>query len=391
MVINFKRKIQPFTFSRYSIYDGAQLNPCGGGVTTLTDRKEVIELIEREYLPKILGFAYKNTNRREDAEDLAQDIALQLLTAVNAGKRADNWNAFVWSVSGRTLCKWLRKKKRGETVYLSDTLPDLGERVGDALTRREEKSLLLREIGMLSQKYREAVVLHYFDGRTCEEIAQTLGRSAGTVKWWLHGARKYIEEGMDTVREYGMRSVKPGTLKMSCQYAPGADYEPMSCAMRKSAQNILLAAYQNPMTAAELSAELGISAPYIEDEVEYLAYNQLMAKTPGEKYQTDFVILPGDDPTTATEIYKSCFPGYSDALLAFAEKHMETLCSGRFNRAGFSWERLLWVYLHLFTEACLDKFRCGSCKTVTYNDVPDRPNGGKWIALGFENMFYSER
>ena len=62
---------------------------------------EYIVLLE-QYLPRIFGFSVMKTNSRAEAEDLSQDIAYQVLRAINAGKKIENFNAFVWSVSNRT-------------------------------------------------------------------------------------------------------------------------------------------------------------------------------------------------------------------------------------------------------------------------------------------------
>jgi hypothetical protein len=250
----------------------------------------------------------------------------------------------------------------------------------------EDISVLRRELALLAGKYRQTVILHYFEGKTCEEIALIIGKPSGTVKWWLHEAKRFIKEGMNTMREFGEKSYKPANLAMSCQMQPGADMEPMSCAKRKSAQNILLAAYKQPLSVQELALELGISAPYIEDEAEYLTAQQLMKKS-GDKYQTDFVILPDSSAGIIESIYETCFPGYFDELIALLEANKEKLMSEPFNPAGFSWDRLLWVYLHLFTDINLCEFRRRVCKVVMWDDVPDRPNGGKWIAIGWGNIF----
>ena len=156
----------------------------------------------------------------------------------------------------------------------------------------------------MSGNHRKAVVMHYFDNMSCDEIGHILGKSSGTVKWWLHDARIAIEKGMNIMREYGEKSYRPGKLFMSCTGNPENNDEPMTCAKRKSAQNILLAAYNEPLTIIELCDELGISAPYIEDEVESLVENQFMNEVAKGKYQNDFVILPGNTPNVATKYIK---------------------------------------------------------------------------------------
>lgn len=352
---------------------------------------EAIKQFEEEYMDKVLGFCYQKVNNRENAEDLSAEIALEVLKAIRSGKEIENLGAFVWSVSNHTFFKWLRSRKHSPAAYPDELYVSM-EDIEDEYIRRETENILHREIAMLSEKYRRSVVMYYFEGKSCDEIGALLGKSGGTVKWWLHNARNFIKEGMNAMREYGEKSYHPGTLTLSCQGDAGADNEPMSCAKRKLPQNILLAAYQEPLTIEQLCAELGTPAAYVEDEVENLVSNQLMKEASSGKYQTDFVILPwGEsraDKNMVQRIYEACFPGYYDALMSFLEGHRALLSAGRFNTAGFSWDRLLWVYLHIMTEYVVDRFRAEECRIVSYRDMPDRPDGGRWIALGFNNCSF---
>lgn len=354
----------------------------------MTDRNPP-DFPAEEYLSKILGFCYQKVNSKEDAEDLAQEITLEVLKAMRGGKQIENLNAFIWSVTNHTFCKWLRAKKHGSTSYLTELFAS-PENIEEDYLQKEQRQLLRREIALLSEKYRECVLLHYFDGISCGEIARRLGKSAGTVKWWLYDARRFIREGMSTMRKYGEKSFRPGTLNLSCQGRPGLDCEPMSCVKRKSTQNILLAAYPQALTIEDLCTELGISAPYIEDEVNSLLENQLMKPMGNGTYQTDFVILPGDNCKLGADIYEACFPEYYQNLMAVLEENKDVLCSGRYNTAGFSWERLLWVYIHIITDFILCKYKREECAIAAADRIPVRPNGGCWIALGFENKFIFE-
>ena len=67
------------------------------------------------------------------------------------------------------------------------------------------------------------------------------------------------------------------------------------------------------------------------------------------------------------------------------EEYREALTGPVYNRPGWSWERLLWVYIHLFADEAAERFRNEFTRRVRYADIPQRPNGGKWIALGFVN------
>ncbi len=49
--------------------------------------------------------------------------------------------------------------------------------------RREQEETVRRAVLGLPEKQRAVVVLHYFEGHTCEEISNIVGCSVGTV--WL--------------------------------------------------------------------------------------------------------------------------------------------------------------------------------------------------------------
>ena len=51
-----------------------------------------------------------------------------------------------------------------------------------------------RALAKLRPEYREVVVLRYQEGLTQPEIAEILGIPAGTVKTYLHRARKELAE-----------------------------------------------------------------------------------------------------------------------------------------------------------------------------------------------------
>ena len=58
---------------------------------------------------------------------------------------------------------------------------------------------------------------------------------------------------------------------------------------RKLPGNIIIAAYEKPKTVEELSVELGVGVPYLEDEVEILEKMDLLVKK-GKTYQSNMVV-----------------------------------------------------------------------------------------------------
>ena len=72
---------------------------------------DILRLLETDYFDKILGFCCLRMNTREEAEDLAQDIVLELLKILRRGQTIDSLGAFCWRVSNNLFLKRLRQKK----------------------------------------------------------------------------------------------------------------------------------------------------------------------------------------------------------------------------------------------------------------------------------------
>ncbi len=68
---------------------------------------------------------------------------------------------------------------------------------------------------------------------------------------------------------------------------------PWAVSRRRIPKNILLQASANPLTIEELSTELGIGSPYMEEEVAILLKANLLKKV-GNRYVTNFSIVSGE-------------------------------------------------------------------------------------------------
>ena len=92
-------------------------------------------------------------------------------------------------------------------------------------------------------------------------------------------------------RKLGEKSYNPGTLKLDF-WGNNYNYYHNICD-KKLPQAILLAAYNRPLTQEELSVELGVAMPYLEEELETLETAGLLLKN-GKRYETNIIILTSE-------------------------------------------------------------------------------------------------
>jgi RNA polymerase sigma-70 factor, ECF subfamily len=135
------------------------------------------------FAPMVLSMAERSLGSRSDAEDLAQDVFLNVFRKANTLREPAKLRSFVYSFAIFGLKSELRKRKlRAWLSFLSpEALVDLHCRSIDV----ESRDLLRRFYALLdrlSQRDRLVFGLKELESMTIEEIADVLDISVSTVK-----------------------------------------------------------------------------------------------------------------------------------------------------------------------------------------------------------------
>ena len=248
------------------------------------ERKE-IDLKICDMAKSVLSYCISRTSNRFDAEDLAQDIILEMYKSSANIRNEDAFYGFMWAVAGNVYKQWCRKKSKCEILFRSDECDSYFFRVDEQL------SLLRRELSLLSEKYRKAVVLYYIENKSCSQISDILSVSESMVKYLLFKSRQILKEGITMERTYGEQSYNPKEL--SILYWGNGKKTYNSTLEKRIAQNILFACCNDKLTAEEISLELGVALPYIEDILNELTDCEIL-RLEGRKYYTNIVIFSID-------------------------------------------------------------------------------------------------
>lgn len=159
------------------------------------------ELVSRYATPSI-NFIYRYVQDRALAEDLAQEGFLrvyQRLDTYDAGRKFSSW---FFQVLRNITIDYLRVNRlptssldeleqEGRPTKAIDAESASPE---DAAQQTELADAMNAALARLRPEYREVVVLRYQEGLTQPEIADAVGLPTGTVKTYLHRARKELAE-----------------------------------------------------------------------------------------------------------------------------------------------------------------------------------------------------
>lgn len=179
-------------------------------------------------------------------------------------------------------------------------------------------------------------------------------------------------------REFGKRSYTPEniTFSSSGSYPSGL---PWSVVQRSIPKNILLQASNNPSTLEELSVELGIALPYMEEEVEILHRATLLEKQ-GDKYITNFFILDRD---CRIEIYHALRKGAGERsrlIRDFIDDNLSSIRELGIAGAHIDDNTIRWW---LVPDLIDDLIENTGKEQNTY-EPSKRANGESWGFVGYE-------
>lgn len=149
----------------------------------------------RALTARILG----RTATPDDVEDATQDVFVQAWRALPRFRGDAKFSTWLYRVATNLAIRQWHRSKRRRHVVAEDDLPDAVRLVimdpaaspSDQSERRSQDRALLAAVDALPEKQRIAVLLHYFEDYSCEEMARMIGCSVGTV--WsrlLYGCRK---------------------------------------------------------------------------------------------------------------------------------------------------------------------------------------------------------
>jgi RNA polymerase sigma-70 factor (ECF subfamily) len=160
---------------------------------TAGDHEAFRALLER-YQGAVYHLAYRMLGHPDEAADAAQEIFVRLyrqLARFDARRRFSTW---VLAIATHYCIDQLRRHRLSpvalESIVPWARSPEAGPEQG--AIEREARDEVQQRIRQLPEKLRAVLVLRYWHGLSCAEIAGVLEVPEGTVKTLLHRARKVL-------------------------------------------------------------------------------------------------------------------------------------------------------------------------------------------------------
>ncbi len=341
----------------------------------------------------LMRLATSKCNSQTDAEDLVGDTMLSAFAYIHSGKTIEHPKTWLANTLYHKHNDNLRKQYRSPITVCLDDCPDIPNEENVEYLTSAEAAKVRKELNHLAKITREVLIRFYYGNQSIADIAKGLNIPQGTVKSRLSAGRHQMKKGLETmeIRE----NYLPSQLYLSYGGADGPNGEPMSLVEGDLiAQNLLILAYEKPITVSDLSKAIGIPAAYIEPIIQKLVDGELMVQTSNGKVYTDFIVTK---PQYLLANYKS--------QLDFAHKHFDTVWN--ILQKMLDSISILPVVQNMENEEkikieryallkSLQDFQHYGTGTIEAPSFPQRKDGGWWFAqataidAGYNTTNYNE-
>jgi len=155
-------------------------------------------LVEDNYM-LIYRTAYKFTDAREEAEDVAQEVCIKLARAVRGFRGGSSFKTWLYRVVVNAARDYIRKhatKRRHEEEFVREQhiTGNPGGTEGVSGNPGVTPESLLVAINRMPEKYRDALLLVHSEGLSHKDAGEVLGCAESTVSWRVHEGKKKLKE-----------------------------------------------------------------------------------------------------------------------------------------------------------------------------------------------------
>ena len=162
-------------------------------------------LVDR-YQNRVLSLCYRLLSHPQNSEDVAQDVFFQVYKSSGTFRYDCRVSTWIYRIAvnrcrnfnrdNRKFGQWGELGRRIENEVRSGPVfiaPD-GDDPASAWTVNETRELIRKAVASLPEKQKAMLILHKFEGRSYQEVAEIMDTSVSSVESCLHRAKRSLQK-----------------------------------------------------------------------------------------------------------------------------------------------------------------------------------------------------
>lgn len=148
---------------------------------------EAIGWLYERYAPLIRRYVAGRIGDPQLAEDICNDVFVKVIESLNRYEdRGWPFSAWLYRIAYARTMDILRQSRRRPSVPLDEGIPGSGEPLDETIMTRISYHEIQELMGALTSEQRVVIRLRFAEDRSLAEVAESLGRTVGSVKALQH-------------------------------------------------------------------------------------------------------------------------------------------------------------------------------------------------------------
>tara|TARA_B100001059_G_C17834277_1_gene586841 strand:+ start:3883 stop:4461 length:579 start_codon:yes stop_codon:yes gene_type:complete len=173
------------------------------------NRAAYSKLLE-DFQHKVFGTCLSFVPNREDAEDIAQEVFVEVFNSIDKFKQESKLSTWIYRIATNKCLEFIRKKSAKKRFAFLQSLSGNDYNLDKAsyfteinhpgliLEQKETSDTLFLAINKLPEAQRVVFTLNKIDDKSYKEISEITNKSIGSIESLLFRAKKKLQNTLET-------------------------------------------------------------------------------------------------------------------------------------------------------------------------------------------------
>lgn len=169
-------------------------------------KEELLQRLMEEYGDMVIRLAYTYVKQKELAEDISQEVFISCYKNLETFKNKSSYKTWLYQITVNK-CKDYFRSWSFRNINYQDLIRSVfasgDQSIESNIVHKESQEMIFERVLSLPVKYREVIILHYYEELSINEISDLLSSNSNTVKTRLHRARNLLGSYLKEWHIYG--------------------------------------------------------------------------------------------------------------------------------------------------------------------------------------------
>jgi RNA polymerase sigma-70 factor, ECF subfamily len=161
------------------------------------NNKEKLNYLMDQYGDMVIRLAYTYVRSEQAAEDIAQEVFLKCYEKLKDFRGDSSYKTWLYKITVNK-CKDYKKAWTFRNIFVTDVISTFQKNSNDSIDQelfiKETKHEISINVLSLPVKYREIIILYYYEHLSLSEISHLLHININTIKSRLSRGKKMLEK-----------------------------------------------------------------------------------------------------------------------------------------------------------------------------------------------------